>query len=349
MKMRALAVALLLVAGCRGKDDTDASRPASRPSRGGAASANDSDDGDDERCPPRADRVCVGDDVVACEGGELGRRIRSCKDGCKDGRCVANCSTAGAELVYVVDIAGNFMSFDPRKLPGDPFRKIGHLDCEASHAGASPFSMAVDRQGIAWVLYSDGAMFKVSIGDARCQRTTYVPSASGALTFGMGFATDAPGGTTEKLYIAANASDHTLSAIDTEERNPTARDLGTLVVSDQNPELTGTADARLYGFYPATREPAYVQEIDRRTAAPIGTKWTLGDKALGRVSAYAFAQWGGKFYVFATSATGQFGADESSMVHVVDRATGKHSVLLENIAYRIVGAGVSTCAPEKDQ
>jgi hypothetical protein len=326
------------------KADTDTSRATPRPSR--AAEAAD----DDERCPPRADRVCVGDDVVACEGGELGRRIRSCKDGCKEGRCIANCSTAGSELVYVVDMAGNFMSFDPRKLPGDPFRKIGHLDCDASHSGAAPFSMAVDRQGIAWVLYNDGAMFKVSIGDARCQRTTYVPSSSGAITFGMGFATDTPGGTTEKLYTAANDTTHTLATIDTEERNPTARDVGTLtVIGEQSPELTGTADARLFGFYPAAHEPAYVQEIDRRTAAPVGTKWTLGDRPLGRVAAYAFAQWGGKFYVFATSGASEFGGDETSRVHVVDRATGKYAVLLDNIPYRIVGAGVSTCAPEKDQ
>ena len=37
--------------------------------------------------------------------------------------------------------------------------------------------------------------------------------------------------------------------------------------------------------------------------------------------------------------------DDNSMVIAVDRKTGKHQVVREHLPYRIVGAGVSTCAP----
>ena len=33
---------------------------------------------------------------------------------------------------------------------------------------ATPFSMSVDREGQAWVLYTSGEIFKVSIEDASC-------------------------------------------------------------------------------------------------------------------------------------------------------------------------------------
>ncbi|MCW5806963.1 MAG: hypothetical protein KIT31_31680 [Deltaproteobacteria bacterium] len=341
-------MALLSLAACRGDSDTDASRPARRPEK--RAPAHDKDDGDDVRCTRDRDRVCVGDDVVACDGGELGRRVRTCKDGCKDGRCVASCASAGSELIYVVDLNADLLAFDPRKLPNDPFRRIGSLKgCDANtEHGASPFSMSVDRQGMAWVLFGDGAMYKVSITDARCQRAMFLPSPGGSPQFGMGYATDEPGGATEKLYIAGNDDRHMLSAVDTDAKTPQARDVGRIPVpagETQNPELTGTGDARLYGFFPTENEPSFVQEIDRRSGRALGPKWKLGDRPLGRVTAYAFAHWGGKFYIFVTLGDGS----DRSTVHVLDRTTGKHGVLLESVPYKISGAGVSTCAPEKDQ
>jgi hypothetical protein len=293
----------------------------------------------DERCDPTESRVCVGNDVVACDNGKLGRGLRTCHDGCKHGVCIGSC-VDGAELIYVVDANNNFLSFDPRKLPADPFQLIGRLSC--GRGGGSPFSMSVDRGGTAWVLYQDGELFEVSIANAKCERSGYVAYSSGSRTFGMGFVSDEPGGKTEKLFIAANDSSHALAYIDTKAATPTAQGVGVIEASrGMNPELTGTSEAKLFGFFPVDDgEPSFVQEIDRKSGAARGPAWTLGSDPLGHVSAYAFAQWGGVFYIFVTAG--------DSTVHAIDRATGKHKTAVEYVPYRITGAGVSTCAPERD-
>jgi hypothetical protein len=67
--------------------------------------------------------------------------------------------------------------------------------------------------------------------------------------------------------------------------------------------------------------------------------------AAGRsVQAWAFAQWGGTFYVFVTTVD-ILGGNPNAAVHTINRATGAHSVALQNQQYVVVGAGVSTCAP----
>jgi hypothetical protein len=300
----------------------------------------------DDRCDPARPRLCLGNDVVACEpDGRLGRRIQACHDGCDSGRCVATCVDDGAGLIYVVDAANNFLRFDPRKLPRDPFQRIGTLQCD--HARGGPFSMSVDRHGVAWVVYEDGQLFKVSIADAKCEPTTFAPGTGGFGRFGMGFVTDRPGSASEKLFIAADDHSRALAYVDT-THDLIPRAVGTLTAADErNPELTGTSEAKLFGFYPVTGRPSFVQEINRANGAPRGQRWMLGTAPLGSVNAYAFAQWAGVFYIFVTTSDDDFALN--STVRAVDRATGTYRVVLDHLPYRITGAGVSTCAPERDQ
>jgi hypothetical protein len=301
--------------------------------------------GEDDSCDPATPKVCRGEDVVACEAeGHLGRRLRACHKGCKDGKCQNTCEDDNTKLIYLVDTANDFMSFDPRLLPGNPIHVIGKLKC--GHGGAGrPFSMSVDRNGIAWVVYDSGDLFKVNITDAKCEASGYVPGASGAFTFGMGFVTDTAGGDSEKLFIAANDASNSLHSIDT-QNSLSPHKVGTITASDdRNPELTGTSEARLYGFYPSSFGTAFVQEINRGNGAPVGKKWLLGSDPLGDVTAYAFAQWGGKFYIFTTVAEN---FDENSSVRTVDRTTGQYRTIMTHLPYRVSGAGVSTCAPERD-
>ena len=329
------AVVLLALAACNrphGQDTSDSHKSAGAPE---AAAA-------DDHCDATKRKVCVGKDIVEClPGGTLGRRVRACHEGCKDGACKASCSADGVELIYVVDTSNNFLSFDPRKLPDDPFHLIGRLTCGNGMAG-SPFSMSVDRNGVAWVLYSSGELFNVSISDAKCQPAPYVERRPSL--FGMGFVSDAPGAQTEKLYAAAADATNTLGYIDTQASPPTYRSAGAITATgSSNAELTGTSDAKLYGFYPNMAGPSFVQEIDRKSGSPRGTKWTLGSDELGAVSAWAFAQWGGVFYIFVTGSDGL-----GSTVRAIRRSTGDYKVVLQNLPYRISGAGVSTCAPERD-
>lgn len=276
--------------------------------------------------------MCDGDDVMLCEPDGAQRKVSSCRGGCKQGACVETCGANDVELIYVVSSERRLLSFDPRKLPGDPFREIGELTCDVR---SSPFSMAVDRTGIAWVLYQTGMLYQVSLIDGHCfsqaSRPTNAPH-----TFGMGFVTDGPKATTEKLYVAADAETRAFATVDT-ARFPTAwNQIGTIRANqERNPELTGTAEGRLYGYFPRLDGPGFVQELDREGKA-LGKRWDLPGR--GQVGAWAFAFWGDVFYVFAT-------VGGVNQVHAIHRKTGKHELVIDNSAHRIVGAGVSTCAP----
>ena len=63
--------------------------------------------------------------VVACNADGLVRRARDVRAAttrmCMAGTCSDVCTADGVDLVYVVDEQNDFMSFDPRKLPGNPF------------------------------------------------------------------------------------------------------------------------------------------------------------------------------------------------------------------------------------
>jgi hypothetical protein len=330
--MRSWPLAFLLVAACGKSEDRAAVKKVPTMAA------------DDPSCDPKTPRVCVGNDVVACEPeGKLGRALRACHNGCERGRCKGTCNDEAVKLIYVVDSSNHLLSFDPRLLPGDPFKLVGTLSCENF---GSPFSMSVDRNGIAWVLYEDGHMFKVDITDAKCEPSGFRPGSPGAFNFGMGFATDTPGADTEKLYVAADNSTNALSSIDT-ARDLSPQRIGVIeAANNPNPELTGGSDARLYGFYPQAMGLAFVQEIDRNSGRALGPRWNLGDAPLGEVNAYAFARWAGRFYIFVT--TRDDSGFNNSTVRMLDPSTGQFETLRSNLPWRVTGAGVSTCAPEKD-
>lgn len=222
--------------------------------------------------------------------------------------------------------------------------------------------MAVDRSGTAWVLYDNGELFKVNTTDGSCAPSGFVAGSSGVQTFAMGFALDQPGGDSEKLYIAANDPSNALHSIETSKEVLVPRHLGTIAApANVHPELTGTGDGKLYGFFPAVAAVSFVQEIVLpphsvigsaanpgeagvidKTGASVGKKWELGTEPLGEVTAYAFAQWGGVFYIFTTLADG---VRSNTSLGAIDRATGQYRVVLSHLPFRISGAGVSTCAP----
>lgn len=302
-------------------------------------------------CDPSNGNTCSNNAVVECNAdGTFGSVVMECGDGmaCSGGMCSNACTADGVDLIYVVSQENNFYSFDPRLLATDPFKLIGSLNCPTTRGtiqqppgGVTPFSMSVDRDGKAWVLYTSGEVFNVSLQTAACTASGYVPQAGGMNLFGMGFVSDAPGADTEKLYESGGGfgaePGGKLASVDTHGMNYTPVNAGTLTSSsDYSCELTGTGEAKMYGFFPNLATAAFVQEIDR-TGGLTGQKYNLAPLG-NEVNAWAFAQWGGKFYVFVTS-------DANSTVRVVDRGTGAYSIALQNLPYTIVGAGVSTCAP----
>ncbi len=299
-------------------------------------------------CAPEAGGVCVGDEVFSCNtDGTLGNSLIECDPGqCSNGSCGGGddtCTAGGTELVYVIDDAYNLLSFDPEAIgTSDPFTLIGRPSCPAGAAlqgggTATPFSMSVDRDGIAWVLYNSGEIFHVSTSDANCQATGWTVGSSGFELFGMGFVSDAAGSNEETLYISGGAADDLVNGnLGTINKNSFAASvIGSLPNAEQSPELTGTGEAKLFAYFPGSLN-SFVANLDK-TNATRGESWNT--TALdGGATAWAFAQWGGNFYIFATDAGG-------NSVYELNPATGQTQTVIPNSSYRVVGSGVSTCAP----
>lgn len=259
-----------------------------------------------------------GDDDGTGDGGGSG----SASDNCAD----------GTELVYTIDqLDQRFSRFDPMTRT---FTDLGQLSCPTQN-GATPFSMSVARDGTAWVLYNSGELFTVPIGTLACTKTAWTPP-SNLRVFGMGFSTDTAGGSTETLYIGGardqQQSSYTLARFDT--ASLTATPIGS---QPQLPEMTGTGNAELWGFFPDATTPRVVQ-FDKTTGALITTynQPTLA----GTNTGYAFAHWGGDFWVFLIK-----NGEPSTTVYQVNGMTGAIAGTTPTTGRTIVGAGVSTCAP----
>ncbi|CAN5815325.1 hypothetical protein BH11MYX2_BH11MYX2_11050 [soil metagenome] len=334
-----LASVALLAIGCKVKKEEDrpvepAPRQIAVPEDSGAA------------CDPKASpTTCVGDRVHECmASGIAGTQLVQCEGACRNGACAQTCAIHDAELIYVIDSENTLMRFDPRKLPNDPFETVATLSCSSRH----PFSMAVDRNGIAWVLYDNGALFRVSIIDGHCSHDFIVPEAA-PRTFGMGFVADA---VDQPEHLMTSNAQHEadgsteLAELDVTVNPPVWHRVGAVKSKIvENPELTGTGDGQLFGYSPETtdnvdgkpRGRGFVQALSRTDGSPQGPKWQLPGTATA-TNGWAFAHYAGVFYVFVTF-------DDNSMVYAVHRKTGKVEKLMENLPHRIVGAGVSTCAP----
>jgi hypothetical protein len=243
-----------------------------------------------------------------------------------------NCEEAGITYVYVFTAENDLYRFYP---PDLSFTFIGHLNCPNT-MGGTPFSMGVDRKGTGYALFTSGQLYRVSTATASCKSTNFSPGQEGfSLNFGMGFSANKndPG---EKLYVASREEVMRLATIDTNSMELTIVGAFTLPIGE--PELTGTADGRLFGFGRDNFLPTgfHFSEIDSSNAkvlsdiiVPVGTPG----------SAFAFAFWGGDFYFFTSEGFGfsdvtRYQPDNGSLkiVATLDRT--------------IVGAGVSTCAPE---
>jgi hypothetical protein len=238
------------------------------------------------------------------------------------GGASGDCAEA-AKLVYVLTDGGRLYSFHPPTLD---FIEIGRLECPDVPPFSSTFSMSVARDGTAYVLFGDGNLQLVSTVDASCKSSGYIPEQLGFKTFGMGFS--AEGADAEALY-AAHYGASGLARIDPKTLTMTL--IGGFDGPAGAAELSGTGDGHLFGFF---KSSAQIAEIDKTSAdilsvAPLSV--TVGH-------AWAFAFWGGDFWVFTAP-------EQYSEVHRYRPSTGETDMMMKTPAMRIVGAGVSTCAP----
>jgi hypothetical protein len=246
-----------------------------------------------------------------------------------------DCPDAAATLIYLITEGNQLLSFYP---PTATFSTIiGNISCPSS---STPFSMAVDRNGIAYIVFQDGQLFEVDTQapSLPCQATGFVAGQQGFSTaFGMGFSHNS-GDAGETLYVASGSSTGApglpqLATID-------ARSFALQVVGAFNPvidntELTGTGAGDLFGFY-ATDAGSGIAQIDKANAQ-VFAESPLPGVFQGR--GWAFAFWGGDFYTFT--------APSGGTVVTRFRPSDKSIVPVAQTPQLVVGAGVSTCAPQR--
>jgi hypothetical protein len=236
-----------------------------------------------------------------------------------------------AKLVYVVDASGRFRRFDP--LAGT-FEAVAGLECDS---GGSPFSMAVSRDDMAYVLFWDGAggcmgINAVNIHSGEC--VGLVDFECGQYdfnNFGMGYATDGADTSAETLYIGrAETGGSQLASLDTSDWIVTP--IGP--ISDA-PELTGNQNGELWAFFAWAATPK-VAQLDKTTGTESNTVLL---PELSGDAAFAFAYWGGDFYLFHAP------IEDSTTVYRLHEGDLEVWVPPEETGFQVVGAGVSTCAP----
>ncbi len=218
--------------------------------------------------------------------------------------------------IYVLGSDKALYRFYPDTLK---FVRIGTVACPTT---AGTFSMAIDRRGVAWVEYTDGRLFAVNTSNAKCQQTLFKPGQTGFEVFGMGYARNGDSANGETLYLAGAG----LASLDTKTFD--LKFVGSLTFG--RTELTGL-DTQLYAFSVGS---GVIAGLNKQTAA---TETTYRTAAVDAQAAFAFAQWGGDFWIFT--------GDQRSVVTQYKPVGDKSTVVVKDTGMLIVGAGSSTCAP----
>jgi hypothetical protein len=269
-----------------------------------------------------------------------------------------------AKLVYVIDSNGTLSSFAPNQtdVTKSVFTDIGQLSCPTKLGSGTPFSMSVDRSAVAWIEYVGttdllgtkfgSELYSVSTSTAACTATNYKSGQHGFIEFGMGFVSNAAMSDQETLFVAGGAAP-AAGAMPSDPPPPTY--LGTLDTAALSinqlsttalkgrPELTGTGNAELFGFYPDPTNP-HIAKLDKTNGNELSVIPLTMLK--GNPQAWAFAFWGGDYWVFLQRASidGIQPPPETATVVYHVKPDGTVTSWPTN-GRTIVGAGVSTCAP----
>ncbi|MCH9686107.1 MAG: hypothetical protein K0V04_32040 [Deltaproteobacteria bacterium] len=253
--------------------------------------------------------------------------------------------------IYVLDNAGFAPAvwfFDP---PANTFTQVGTIGCDAP-AGWVANSMAIDRQGYAWLNYYEqltqsARIYRAPLADlSQCEDTGYVNPGGTWWLLGMGYAVVNADSSCDQLYIYR--SDRYLEY---PNFGPGGAELGQfneatdavdLIGATDYPvgELTGTGDGRLFTFAPVNANLAVLVNLDKATGGELEHTDLDG---LDITNAFAFAFWGGDVYFFTETSPGS-GVSQVTRLDYDGNEGGGLAVYNANTGLHIPGAGVSTCA-----
>lgn len=197
--------------------------------------------------------------------------------------------------IYVLSQDAELYAFDPETL------ELELIVGPVCASGGSPYSMAVDPGGRAWVLFSDSRrMQTIDVNDlGACEDSGYLPTEPELPLFGMGFLQRDDG--CAELYGMSYSGDGAFSE---------GPDLGVLARIAGDPpramilsatdydggELTGTGDGRLFAF--TGNDPAKLVEYDPDDGSVVEI---LPLDGFSKTNASAFAFFGGDLWLFTES------------------------------------------------
>jgi hypothetical protein len=263
------------------------------------------------------------------------------------GNAICECPDLEVPLddgIFVLSDDAELWKFFPED---NHFEMLGNFNCGGM---TNTFSMAVDRLGFAWVMFNSpaGEIRKISVNDpANCMDPGYNPNQMGVGYFGMAFVSESAENPCDQLH--GNTYDGIGGFAEGNNIGDFIRvDPDTLLVSKlgktnfNGAEVTGTGDGRAFLF--GGVNPSKLVEVDKTNGQFLDVL-PLGNLEL--TNAFAFAFFAGDFYFF-TEEDGFF-PDASKVTHLdYDNSEGQGVVLTTVVPsgpIRIVGAGVSTCAP----
>jgi hypothetical protein len=266
------------------------------------------------------------------------------------------CVALPSPSAYVVTTADNLWQFNPSATTSAAMLQlVGHLDCPLATGlglgvcqdpdnpnaliAASPFSMAVDRTGTAYVVYCDGEVFVVDTQGVTCKATGLdVPGAYG------GAFTEDTTDANETFFVATGDMQDTLASFNT--TTLAINTIGAFSPAAMYAELTGTGAGDLFAFYLNNGSEMSIAKVDKANAELTNI---LPLPGLPRGRGWAFVFWGGDFYTFTGAVSGTGATQmmfDATVITRISPADGSQT-FVANMNELVVGAGVSTCAPQR--
>ncbi len=247
--------------------------------------------------------------------------------------------------IFVLSDNSELYKFFPET---NTFDMLGAFKCGNA---TGTFSMAVDRLGFAYVMFSSplGEIWKLDVTNVNdCTDPGYNPGQGGVNYFGMAFVSNSQFDQCDKLYgntydgiggfsEGANVGDF----LSVDPNNLLINKIGK--TNFNGAEVTGTGDGRAFMFGGAN--PAKLVEVEKATGKFLEVT-PLGNLEL--TNAFAFAFFGGDFYMFTESDNNPFNTSKVTHYDYDDsdnNGVKELTTVVTEAPIRIVGAGVSTCAP----
>jgi hypothetical protein len=231
------------------------------------------------------------------------------------------CPPSAPPTAYLWSQEGELFTFDPVTVTS---QRLGRVSCPTD---ASPETIAVSRDGAAYLEYTDGSIFRADLGSLACEPTAYRQGQlqiHGPVNIALSSDADA-----ERMYVLRSGEDPALAVADLSTF--VLHEVGAIDVNflPDGLELKADASGRLF----ALSEFGRLLEIDGDRGHIVREYDTAFESSVG----WALLTWNDQLY-FVGGETGEvdrFDPSADGMIRVVG-----------HVGVPIVGAGSAACVRE---